>query len=159
MSGFRAFSAIRAYIYLGPVRVGWATDVSVQPNMMGLPVKILGDIYAQRIEPVDSDAGGSFGYIHILEKPLSMLVDAQGKSLWGTHLLKNRQWIEYDPPPLTVVDQYSTDNVLTCLGVFPNGQTFNLAQGGIMQANCSFRCTRAFEHTTSIFTGQDVAGA
>lgn len=153
MSNFRPFSAIRCLVYLGTKRVGYAQGVSVRPNVMGSPIKELGDIYAKRIEPVDSDAGGNFDYIHILDAPLAQLVDSSGRHLWGTHMLSNRQWIEYDPPPLTLVDQYSTKRVITCLGVFPDSQSFQLALGGMMQVGCGFRCTRAFEHSESIFTG------
>lgn len=152
----RAFSSPRALLYLGPVRVGWVTGLSISPNMMGLPIKVLGDIYAKRIEAVDSDASGSFSTIKILEQPMSLLRDSRGRRLWGDQLMTNRQWIEYDPPPLTLVDQVSGQRVITCLGIFPNGHQFGLSQGGVASSDFNFRCIRAFEHSESIFTGQEL---
>lgn len=150
--GYRPFSAIRAHIFFDTVRVGWAVGVSVQAATVGAPVKVLGDIYAKLIEPVDTDVTGSFDYIHILDRPLASLA-ANGRKVWGTHLLTNREWIQFDPPMMTIVDMFNNDNVITIQGAFPQGQNFTLTQGGMMMVDCSFRGIRAFEHGTAIVTG------
>ncbi len=149
----RAFSSPRAGLAIEGTMIGWAQGISVRPGVTTSPVKILGNMYPERFEPVDTNCSGSFDYIHILTAPLRSLKRRGGTmGLWAGHFLETRDWVLYDPPDLVVMDLITKQAVLTIQGMVPEGQSWNLSQGGLMMVSCNFVATRALEHERSIVT-------
>lgn len=149
----RAFSSPRCGLQIDGTRIGWAQGISVRPGVTTAPVKILGDMYTQRFEPVDTNVSGSFDTIHILNAPLASLTRRGGAaSVWAGHFLSTRDWVMYEPPNLELFDLITGKLVLSIEGMVPEGQSWQLSQSGLMMVSCSFVATRAVEHNTPIIT-------
>lgn len=145
----RPFSSPRALLLIGNFKIGWVTGFRIRPSATGAPIKVFGDMYRQRTEPVDADGSGSFDLIHILSEPLSA-ARQDGFVLWADHLLSTGQWIDYEPPNLTLVDAKSKRVICTVEGMFPENQEFALVQGGLLQHSGSFSFRKAYPHATPV---------
>lgn len=141
----RAFSSIRAWLFIESQKVGWANGFRMRPTTTSSDIRVFGNIYRERAEPVDASASGSFDFIHMLWAPLSSL-KSNNYQLWANQLMDTRQWIDYEPPPLTLVDMVTKKIVCTVEGMMPEGEEFALTQGGLMQRSCNFSCNKAYEH-------------
>lgn len=163
----RAFSSPRAAIVIGGVPVGWAQGFQARESVTSVPIKVLGEMYTQRFEPVNADASGSFDLIHLLVEPLSGLItsSAAGNTVraWASHILSTQQWIAYDPPALSLVDLNTTGfragssgnrSVITVIGMMPEGRSFTISQGGLLMENCNFNAIKIEEHRVAIETLQ-----
>lgn len=145
----RAFSSPRALLYISTLKIGWATGIRVNPSMAATDINVFGDVYRQRAEPVTASGSGSFDFIHMLWAPLASFKEGP-YSVWANQLMSTQQWIDYEPPPLTLVDLITKREIVTLKGMFPEGEEWSLTQGGLMQRNCRFTFDRAYEHSTAI---------
>ena len=145
----RAFSSPRAWLFIGSQKIGWATGFRMRPSVNATDIRVFGSIYRERAEPVDASGSGSFDYIHMLWAPLAGFKEGTYQ-LWANQLMTTLQWIDYEPPPITLIDMVTKKEVCTIQGMFPESEDFSLSQGGLMQKNCNFTFNRAFEHSLPI---------
>lgn len=157
----RAFTSIRARLFVGGVQFGWVNDFSASETFGNIPVREFGDARVQIHETVSYDVNGSFSYMHILDRPLAS-ANYNGKlwiaPQWGNREEANRAVITFLPQTIVLVDWVTNKPVLTLQGFKPASRDFRLSEGSLTMVNATFVATSMSEHTEPIITPGDPGG-
>lgn len=138
----RALTSTRARIRIGSTVVGWVNDFSVSESFGNVPIRVFGDAAVQMFETVSYNVNGSFGYMHILAKPLADQGAGEGepwfKLPWTDRGVDNKKLINFGGTTLELVDWTTNTTILSVTGFKPEGRVFRLSEGAITMVNATF---------------------
>lgn len=155
----RAFTSIRARLFIQNRMIGWVNDFSLNEAFTNIGVREIGDARVQIHETVAYDVTGSFGYMHILEESFaSRNNDSPSTDPWlapdwtSDPVTANTPVVLFEPKEITLKDWVTNTNILTVYGMKPEGRGWRLSEGGLMMVQCSFVATAAVEHKEVVIT-------